>query len=410
MAGADSNRALARASSPLIGSRIALTLSGGGVRAMLFHLGVLTYLAERSLLEKVAYISTVSGGTLVTGLVFHFSDYRWPSSKGFLDTVLPSVEDCVARKDLQLRALARFALIPTNWRHVATRANVLADAIRREWQITAPLSKLPKSPVWAINATTIETGHRWRFRAEQELAELGACSIGDRDSGYTFDEEFPLAEAMATSAAFPGGISPLVFGAKRRSWYRQGFQGATRSLEQVQPLYANYHLADGGVYDNLGLEPVFDASARKLRQTCACDYIIAVDAGAPLKPKQWGPISQLLGFSMRTIDIMRAQQRHLRVRSLVGAIVAQSVRGIFVNAAEPARVAVEQAKQRGIAAADTFDTSDLLSPEEAARAAAYKTTLRSPSDDMRKLIRRHGYEVARAQAHLYGGNIFHFPS
>ncbi|MEF9672493.1 patatin-like phospholipase family protein [Pseudomonas sp. PCH446] len=48
-------------------SDYALALSGGGVRAMAFHLGVLKYLAEQQALERLTQISTVSGGSLLVG-------------------------------------------------------------------------------------------------------------------------------------------------------------------------------------------------------------------------------------------------------------------------------------------------------------------------------------------------------
>src|SRR5262249_362245 len=140
--------------------KVALTLSGGGTRAMYFHLGVLRYLAERDLLEKVRYVSTVSGGTLFMGLVFHLNNYKWPTSTQFLEQVRPRLIDLLAGKDLQLRALAGL-LLPWNWRYLPFRANVLATTIANTWGVAAPISRLPDFPVWAINATTIETGHRW---------------------------------------------------------------------------------------------------------------------------------------------------------------------------------------------------------------------------------------------------------
>ena len=52
---------------------IALALSGGGVRAAVFHLGVLARLASDDLLERVTFLSTVSGGSMAVGLVYHTS-------------------------------------------------------------------------------------------------------------------------------------------------------------------------------------------------------------------------------------------------------------------------------------------------------------------------------------------------
>ena len=59
-------------------AQIGLALSGGGVRAMAFHCGVLQWLAERGRLGDISHISSVSGGSLFTGLVFRFGNWEWP--------------------------------------------------------------------------------------------------------------------------------------------------------------------------------------------------------------------------------------------------------------------------------------------------------------------------------------------
>src|ERR1700674_601243 len=48
---------------------IALCLSGGGYRAMLFHLGALWRLNEWGFLPKLARISSVSGGSITSGVL-----------------------------------------------------------------------------------------------------------------------------------------------------------------------------------------------------------------------------------------------------------------------------------------------------------------------------------------------------
>src|SRR2546423_7290932 len=50
-------------------SQIALCLSGGGYRAMLFHLGALWRLNELSYLGKLGRISSVSGGSITAGVL-----------------------------------------------------------------------------------------------------------------------------------------------------------------------------------------------------------------------------------------------------------------------------------------------------------------------------------------------------
>src|SRR5437867_195424 len=53
--------------SPLPGT--ALCLSGGGYRAMVFHLGALWRLNELGYLPKLARISSVSGGSITAGVL-----------------------------------------------------------------------------------------------------------------------------------------------------------------------------------------------------------------------------------------------------------------------------------------------------------------------------------------------------
>lgn len=48
---------------------IALCLSGGGSRAMLFHVGALMRLNEFGLLPKLARVSSVSGGSITAGML-----------------------------------------------------------------------------------------------------------------------------------------------------------------------------------------------------------------------------------------------------------------------------------------------------------------------------------------------------
>ena len=55
---------------------IGLALSGGGFRASIFHMGVLKYLAEKNKLEEISYISSVSGGSLLIGLLYSLNNNK----------------------------------------------------------------------------------------------------------------------------------------------------------------------------------------------------------------------------------------------------------------------------------------------------------------------------------------------
>ena len=90
-------------------TRIGLALSGGGVRASTFHMGVLRRLAAEGLLEQVSVVSTVSGGSLVTAAIMSGSGVAWPSSRDFLTKVYPTVRARMTSCDL-------FSLGAIGWR------------------------------------------------------------------------------------------------------------------------------------------------------------------------------------------------------------------------------------------------------------------------------------------------------
>lgn len=72
-----------------VSTKIGLSLSGGGIREAVFHLGVLRRLAEERRLENLSVLSTVSGGSLVTAAIFAHSGMRWPTSEAYLSTIYP---------------------------------------------------------------------------------------------------------------------------------------------------------------------------------------------------------------------------------------------------------------------------------------------------------------------------------
>ena len=60
---------------------MALCLSGGGYRAMLYHAGALWRLNDAGLLGDVAFVSSVSGGSITAAyLGLRWSDLAWRAS------------------------------------------------------------------------------------------------------------------------------------------------------------------------------------------------------------------------------------------------------------------------------------------------------------------------------------------
>ncbi|MGF0666542.1 patatin-like phospholipase family protein [Stenotrophomonas maltophilia] len=296
---------------------IGLVLSGGGIRAMVFHLGVLKCIADANALENVACISSVSGGSLIAGLVLQQSRMKWPSSRQFSEEVLPALRLRLTSRSLQWDALRELAH-PCNWRYALSRSNLLAAALRHRWGVDQTLESLPQRPVWSINATNAENGRRFRFKRDD---------FGDYESGYAKAEQFSLAHAMAVSAAFPGGFGPLALQADRLEWRRRPWGAPESESVIVPPPAARLHLYDGGVYDNLGLEPFFDAG-RGLAKIGDLHLVVS-DAGMPLgRGFRHGPLSP---FRLKRVaDIMSDQSRALRVRTFQDYISKDSRRGVYL--------------------------------------------------------------------------------
>ena len=137
--------------------KIGLALSGGGMRAAVFHLGVLGRLADDGLLERVAFVSTVSGGSLGTGLVYALAGNRWPTSNEYIDAILPEAKRLLSTVDVQRDALFRLLFRP--WRFLSRGwANVLSESLKRRWGVRGLISEIPRHPRWIINATSYESG------------------------------------------------------------------------------------------------------------------------------------------------------------------------------------------------------------------------------------------------------------
>lgn len=282
---------------------IALVLSGGGVRAMAFHLGVMRFLAERSLLERISHVSTVSGGSLLVGLMLQKTKMSWPRSSDFEIRGYQTLRHDMCTRSLMWAALRQLTW-PPNWGHLLSRANLVAKALKG-WGINHELSQLPVCPEWSINGTTAENGRRFRFKRD---------SMGDYRLGYAKPEGFPLAKAMAISAAFPGGIGPLSIRSDDYSWKKRDTWDTSAPEVDISLPYRRLRLYDGGVYDNLGLEPYFDAGERATKIAGVAIYV--ADAGAPLTSgPSAGPLSPWR--VKRLADIMSEQSRTLRVRTFI---------------------------------------------------------------------------------------------
>jgi NTE family protein len=360
--------------------RIGLALSGGGVRAMMFHAGVLQWLAEKALLEQTVAVSSVSGGSLFTGLVYRFNDWKWPTSHRYLTHVLPHLRELLTEVCLEREARRLLLGRPANWRYLFSRANVLADAIRRAWGVDITVDALDATCDWSINGTTAETGRRFRFKR-------GRC--GDYMTGYASASAFPLSAAMAASAAYPLLVGPLRLDATQFQWFRRpNWGGSEQDETPVAPAHRTLHIIDGGVYDNLGMEPLFDTGARTLKSEI--DFLVVSDAGAPFRRRslqaQWNPARLA-----RILEISMDQSRALRVRPYVNAIIENPTLGRYYQIGSNPEESLSR-----LAGGDrqTAPSAVWLSNLQVKEAADWATDLKRVKPEVFDLIARHGFETA----------------
>jgi NTE family protein len=273
-------------------SGVALCLSGGGYRAALFHLGALRRLDELGVLPKVTTISSVSGGSIVNAYLATRLD-PWPTAAS--DPRFPRFA-----KDLRDLTRKNIRLIPSfRWIERAYR-NEIADI---------PLPELPDGgPNFVFCATDMANGVNWTFgRDLHDQAEPGRWEAGSYRAGFAPAGEIPLSRAVAASSAFPPVIGPVSVPIAPDGYVpiqRPGQPPETGITE-------NLRLTDGGVYDNLGLEPVW-----KTHQT-----VLVSDGGATVDPSPYSPWKPWKRIG-RYLSLATAQGGATRKRWLIASYEA----------------------------------------------------------------------------------------
>jgi predicted acylesterase/phospholipase RssA len=248
---------------------VILAFSGGGTRAAAFSYGVLEGLhgvryrpgtgAERTLLEDVDVISSVSGGS------FTAAHYALFGTQGF-----KQFEDDFLHRNIQGRLVAR-ALVPWNWPRLLrpdySRIDLAADLYDElvfRGATFATLLQAPRGrPYVLLNATDMTFGARFEFTQDQfDLLCSDLSSV-------------PVARAVAASSAFPILLSPLTlhnhggdhcdrerFTAPpwlqtalepRNPPRRQALAQQLISYRRDLGTRPYVHLLDGGLADNIGL-------------------------------------------------------------------------------------------------------------------------------------------------------------
>ena len=283
---------------------VGLALSGGGSRAIAFHLGCLRALHDRGVLDRIQVISGVSGGAVMSALWAYSDDdfesfdtrvcellrrglampiarralmsIRGPEALG--SRLAASSAAMAVRTPARITNVARrlMGLSPRELpqppvRRVVSRTDALADVLAArvcgDRQIDAPRRG---GVDVVINACDLRTGSAFRF---------GSKESGTWQHGTIVGNQVSLATAVAASAAYPLALPALdrVFEFERRN--------GEHHPERVV-------LTDGGVFDNLGTSCLMPGRSEAYSSNVfSVDYIVTCDAGrgllAPATPIGW---------------------------------------------------------------------------------------------------------------------------
>jgi NTE family protein len=313
---------------------VVLAFSGGGTRAAALSYGVLAQLREvkfhwnpetgqaeacdppdaprcrameRSLLDEVDVISSVSGGSFT-------SAYYALRGDGIFDPAGP-FHRAFLYYPVQRDLLAHAVYYPQNWVRLRSRVEIAANDYSKNVFGGATFADLQRRsrPYLILNATDASTGARFEFTQEQFdllCADLSAV---------------PIARGVAASSAFPGLLNSMTIdsynkagcgytgpGTQQNDWvdlamrdafvnYRR-YTAARQTLAYRDSTRTHLHLLDGGLADNIGLRSV-------LQSLTSTDRPIAKDASGQPVLGGWSLLSKINNHQVKTIVVVTVNAR-----------------------------------------------------------------------------------------------------
>ena len=293
-------------------TKIGLALSGGGSRAIAFHLGCLKSLNELGILEQIDVISSVSGGSLIAAMYAYssgtFEEFEEKVLSLLHDGLFWSIlKECIKPRNLFFSLLSFIlSVIPgilfdisrgaisflLEISHLGSpKTRIFLSKIQnpsvRFFNRTSAFEKVLQKKLFPnimmnsqrrngvsiiINATELATGTAFRF---------GNAESGSWRFGTIENNQISVSHAVAASAAYPFFLPSFD---EKCTFLYKGKIGQKRII-----------LSDGGIVDNLGTS-CFNPSRQKGISTNVFhpNFVISCDAGQGqfsynVKPTWWLP-------------------------------------------------------------------------------------------------------------------------
>jgi NTE family protein len=285
---------------------VGICVSGGGYRAMLYHLGAYWRLCELGILGRARRISSVSGGSIVSGkLALEWTKLGLrpdagpgPVPQAFLELVVAPLRKMASTTIDVWPSLLSMACIANAGKMIASKydTHLFHGATLQDLpDDSLPVGAPGWGPKFVINATNLRSGVLWRF---------SRAYMADYTVGVVSKPRTALSLAVAASSAFPPLLSPV----------HLDLAGVAFDPDRgAKPVNADQRdraiLTDGGVYDNLGMETVWKR----------CRTVFVSDAGGGAEFWDARASRNWLRQLWRVFWVQRQQVGGLRRRQLMSA-------------------------------------------------------------------------------------------
>jgi NTE family protein len=283
----------ARAGAPSDG--IGLCLSGGGYRAMLFHVGALWRFVDAGKLKSLTRISSVSGGSITAAVLALGWDQLADGDVDSFQKIVVGPIRKLASTTIDRMSIISGVLLPGGI------GDYVSKAYSENLFGNKTLQALPDEPRFIINATNLETGSLFRFSKRHN---------SDWRLGQMLERTTKIADAVAASSAFPPLLSPFILKTQPSDF--------TGGQDIDDDFKTDISLTDGGVYDNLGIETVWKR----------CATVFVSDGGGRL-PDDSEPPADWARQSKRILDVIDHQVRNLRKRQVIQSLANGNRSGAY---------------------------------------------------------------------------------
>lgn len=260
---------------------VGVALSGGGSRASVFSAAVMEALWEHGYIDLVTHVSGVSGGSFAAAYfaanlpdcgALHSTDEQTGCWREFFSEFKLAMRSHFF-KSMAGRQAGKFRFASNTRLAISLQETI--DAQFLDGMTFGDLAAKNASmvndglfpPVLLINAASYDNGRRVVFsnmclsedppvmangsdRTPLDDPALRGHSIAPPNCDQPAPQDMPLSLAVTTSAAFPGLVGPITIEVP-----------ATCDGEGLE----YWHLADGGMVDNSGLDSIEEVILRQLR-------------------------------------------------------------------------------------------------------------------------------------------------